>query len=670
MLETRHSPIEFLGKDGFQWFIAQVAPDKSWRDKNNQNFNNGFRAKIRILGYHPADDTIPDDKLPWAHFLVSPQFGSGNQDTGTGFMVQGGEMCIGFFLDGDEGQQPVVIGTFFSNYNIGDNVIAFKKALSEGTTGLQALLNDPKIVKGDFLKPQGGGRIKATGTIATSNNTQKGTGNNDIETILHHYDQKSYSMKIPDPCEGAGDSAGGIAKSLQQFFKAVNRLDKFSGGYLDPVLNKMVNIDGIIGKAVSEISSGMSAIIRGARVELFDKINKGIDTVINHLNPNYLMLSLQAKGMKDGIFCAIENIMNGLKSLVGKFLKQLIGKLVSVPLCAAEQFLGGLMGALNSQISKLLSPLLSGLSLFTGIKMPSFGGILGKAMKMLSFGMALFACEGAKCDRTPDFLTNAGADPKKSIGLDNVISNFSSLASTKLPNAIDKLVGKTFPNAVIGDEVGSPAGGSPLDELVGGCDVRNQKCFPPRVEIFGGGGFGAIADAVVSEVGEVIGVRMIDEGEGYSEPPFVAIIDDCDNGRGAIGTAILDDDRIINIVINDGGSGYLAPDKISDSEGVDVIGEVIGAEVIITGVGYQEGDMIVSDSGQTLTPVIEDGRIVGAKGSIDQGLDKIPFLTIESETGIGAELSAITRFVKREVYTDPIVPEAKIITVISCPRIY
>ena len=84
MLDTRQSNIEFLGKDGFQWFIGQVAPDKVWRTEHNQNFRNGFRAKIRILGYHPGkgdeEGGISDENLPWAHFLVSPQFGAGNND--------------------------------------------------------------------------------------------------------------------------------------------------------------------------------------------------------------------------------------------------------------------------------------------------------------------------------------------------------------------------------------------------------------------------------------------------------------------------------------------------------------------------------------------------------------------------------------------------------------
>ena len=133
MLETRHSNVEFLGKDGFQWFIAQVAPDKVWRDKNNQNFDNGFRAKIRILGYHPAENEgeggISDENLPWAHFLVSPQFGAGNNCTGTSFALQGGEMVVGFFLDGEEAQQPVILGAFFANYAIEDP-IAFKDAIA------------------------------------------------------------------------------------------------------------------------------------------------------------------------------------------------------------------------------------------------------------------------------------------------------------------------------------------------------------------------------------------------------------------------------------------------------------------------------------------------------------------------------------------------------------
>ena len=168
MLDTRHANIEFLGKDGFQWFIAQVAPDKVWRTENNQNFSNGFRAKIRILGYHPGENDeeggISDENLPWAHFLVSPQFGAGNNNTGTSFALQGGEMVVGFFLDGEEAQQPLIIGSFFANWNI-DDVADYKTVLANGTTGFSALSIDPSVKNADSTELTNDQEIKKSGVV-------------------------------------------------------------------------------------------------------------------------------------------------------------------------------------------------------------------------------------------------------------------------------------------------------------------------------------------------------------------------------------------------------------------------------------------------------------------------------------------------------------------------
>ena len=95
MLESSKVGINFAGKDGFYWFIGQVTADYAWRDKNNQNVELGYRAKVRILGHHPPESAeeggIDDEDLPWAHFLVSPQFGSGHNRGGTSFGLQGGE---------------------------------------------------------------------------------------------------------------------------------------------------------------------------------------------------------------------------------------------------------------------------------------------------------------------------------------------------------------------------------------------------------------------------------------------------------------------------------------------------------------------------------------------------------------------------------------------------
>ena len=162
---------------------------------------------------------------------------------------------------------------------------------------------------------------------------------------------------------------------------------------------------------------------------------------------------------------------------------------------------------------------------------------------------------------------------------------------------------------------------------------------------------------------------MTDFGFGYTDKPYVTFIDDCNNGRGSAGIAIMDGDKMINVGILESGGGYLS-EGTADTSGVDVIGEIVDINIISTGTGYEEGDLIVSDSGQALTPIIENGRIVGANGKIDQGLTNLPRLRVQTNTGVGAKLLPITRFVKREDYTDPVVPEANLVRVISCPRFY
>jgi len=675
MLETRHSNIEFLGKDGFQWFIAQVAPDKVWRTENNQNFDNGFRAKIRILGYHPGENEeeggISDENLPWAHFLVSPQFGSGNNNTGTSFALQGGEMVIGFFLDGEEAQQPVVIGSFYANYNI-QEITDYKKALADGTTGFGALSFDHLLKNADGQSISFDEQQKKSGVVIDSNGYILDKNKKKKKSKLKILDNEQVKVKVPSgACEDAKEKQSNISKSLQKFFDKINGLEKFSDGYIDPALGKIINIDVQIDKAAKEISGAMAGIVRGVRYKAFQEINDKVDEAVDFLKPDFAKKQIEAKKLKDGFYCAMENVLNGLTNFVKKFLKGLLGNILNVPLCAAEQFLGGLMAGLNNMIQTAIGPILAGLSAFTGKAMPSFQGLMATAMGRVNAAVKLFDCTGGKCSDSFDFVINGGPDMKNVMKFNGILDKFHTLSGSGLPNLLDDIVGLSFPNvAGIGLTVGTASGGSPLAGLVGGCNVSSKECSPPRVVIFGGGGFGAAADAVVNEIGEVIGVNMSEIGMDYEEAPFVSIVDECDIGRGATAEAVVEDGHVVNIIVTNPGSDYLFPEQVADTEGVDVIGEVVGIKVLSTGANYEDGDLIVSDSGQTMTPVIENGRIVGASGKLDQGLSEIPALSVQTNTGVGAEILPITKFVKREAYADPIVPQARIIHVISCPRFY
>jgi len=116
MIENSLLKTNFLGKDGFRWWIGQIAPESAQASQLNQIGNTwGCRMKVRIYGYHPADITeLADDDLPWAQVLLSPQGGSGKANRARSLRISPGDTVMGFFLDGDDAQLPVIMGIFAS----------------------------------------------------------------------------------------------------------------------------------------------------------------------------------------------------------------------------------------------------------------------------------------------------------------------------------------------------------------------------------------------------------------------------------------------------------------------------------------------------------------------------------------------------------------------------
>ena len=94
----------FMGKDGFQWFVGVV--------EDRQDPKKLGRVRVRCLGYHSENiSDLPTSDLPWAHPMnpVSSATVSGLGQTPLG-MVEG-TWVVGFFQDADEAQQPIIIGT-------------------------------------------------------------------------------------------------------------------------------------------------------------------------------------------------------------------------------------------------------------------------------------------------------------------------------------------------------------------------------------------------------------------------------------------------------------------------------------------------------------------------------------------------------------------------------
>jgi hypothetical protein len=95
----------FLGKEGFVWWHGVV-------EDTADPLLLG-RCRVRVFGFHSADKTeLPTESLPWAYPMqpLTSAALSGIGTSPTGLLV--GSHVFGFFRDGEEAQDPVMIGSF------------------------------------------------------------------------------------------------------------------------------------------------------------------------------------------------------------------------------------------------------------------------------------------------------------------------------------------------------------------------------------------------------------------------------------------------------------------------------------------------------------------------------------------------------------------------------
>ena len=649
MLEQRLSKINFIGEDGFHWFIGQVTADPSWREFSTKY---GYRAKVRILGRHPASNEVPDSELPWAHFLVPPNLGAGKNFGGTSFGLQGGETVLGFFLDGDDMQQPIILGALFSG-EAEKNLVAWQKAVDKGTSGFLPIDFNRQLKYSTAVRPATGGSptgngVPGGGKTADGKESLQGKQNNEVKKKIVGRAKK---------CKGGKGFLWEVSRALATFIEVSRDLINYQQGYIDPILGQIADIGSLIGQTSDLIAGAFSQLIRLARKYMFQKIYNGVKDLLNFLVPDSLLKDIAIKKSMDTIFCLIENIIKGLKKFISDFLLQMLGKIINIPLCAAEQFIGGLISSIGNEIQEAIGPAMDAIQQVIG-SVGSFTGYIAQAINYAQIGLNFLKCEGEICEPTPyNWAINFGptpqevADFRRTISLSGRINNLKKDVSNTLEG--------WFPKDEVGDEV--------VDGLVKECDPYSLVCGPPGVLIFGGGGAGAAARAVVNSLGQVVGVNMLDVGFAYSGKPFVQFVDACDNGYGATGQAIVENGQITNIVMLETGGGYIPTSEITpDNQGEDVVGQLNSVQIVNTGIGYSEDDMIESECG-VLKPVLDgEGRIIGANIiSSELGCTTLPDLSINSATGVGAIIRPVMKYVRRSEVNVSVPPE-KVIRVVDC----
>lgn len=169
--------------DSFKWFVGVVKDADG--DAN--------RVRVRIFGIHHIDDTenVSDGDLPLA-LVILPTTGG---QTGGGAHAHGlssGTWVFGFFADGDDCQQPVIVGVIAGGYGSTDNTSTPNSGGAAGTITPGTSPSDTTGTSASATTPT---------TTAASTGTLNLTGSTNVE--------KAYNF-LREKIEQSGKSSGNV----------------------------------------------------------------------------------------------------------------------------------------------------------------------------------------------------------------------------------------------------------------------------------------------------------------------------------------------------------------------------------------------------------------------------------------------------------------------------
>ena len=134
---------------------------------------------------------------------------------------------------------------------------------------------------------------------------------------------------------------------------------------------------------------------------------------------------------------------------------------------------------------------------------------------------------------------------------------------------------------------------------------------------------------------------MTNGGSGYRFPPFVEIVDNCNQGYGAVARATINDaGEVDSIYIVSEGENYP----------IDTIQNYVVTNVLIenSGENYTSNDTVTDNFGNNYPIQVSNGIIVKVTPSANTTnqintfiVNDLPILTVNSETGSGAILRPI-----------------------------
>ena len=618
MIDQSSLKTNFIGRDGFRWWVGQIPPLSSM-GKQVEGGGWGNRFKVRIIGYHPYSAAeLPDEDLPWAQCLIPTTAGSGAANCVTGVQLQPSDIVLGFFLDGDNAQIPVILATFGRSNSVPSTDYLGPFVPFTGYSD--------KIQKNGGLAPNESSEVKKT-----SNPSPRDVSPEQAKQISP--DEKSISDAVGSEVILANTinntKVAGIKNEVSNLLKKIKR-------FLNKAKNVAQKIKQEIKKSVDKIVSIANDFVGSSFNFLYKQLEKllkkGLDFLYKQVfatvlaataNPAAAHLAGVAAQtamvgpvsiLEKAVSCVAGAVISGLKSVVSGLLNSVVDNIQRFVGCAAEQFTGSLLNSIIDKIESGISGPIAGveklLQFFSDF---SVGGVIRSVVDGIKSVGSAFDCNQDK-------------------------SSFQGLVNEWVVGSGPKSSGADpFQNIL--EAINLEKSGVDLNSV--------KKCFTdfptnftaPIVNIFGGGSSGSGATAIpllgsiVGNAGSIIGVEVTNGGSGYDYPPFVEIVDDAGQGYGAVARALINDaGQVESIYIVSEGENYPTGD-------IGYASEYSVSDVVVDfgGSGYENGDTVTDNLGNTYSTQVVNGSIYQVI-PLNNVVQSAPVLTVKTKTGSGAVL--------------------------------
>ena len=691
MLEESFLKTNFMGRDGFRWWVGQIPPEGKDYDLQQNGGGWGNRIKVRILGYHPYSVVeLPNKDLPWATILLGTTDGSGAQNRATSVSIAPGDTVFGFFLDGDNGQVPVIMGVFGRTSQVPTN--EFVSPFVPFTGNTEKVKNDGSIVANSQSNEQSS--LSQVSPIATDKKTADKVGektgqNENTETAL-----RSASPVIGQKVlAGSSDAASAVRTIKTEVGNFVSKIQSITanvkdavGGARQFIMREISSMTASIQKGAMKVVGDMTKNLTNALVPV---LNSGLQVLFDGVYATVFaatqsdpiatkagtiaqaLLIGPVKELSDAIPCIANNIINGLGDIINGVLTNVAENVFNFVECIGDQVVGALMNHIIGGVSSFLKPFMSALEVISGGF--SVAGFLGSTAEAI-LGLAdKLGCNEVAPEfdlASEEWVIGKGSSDKTGVPVEDILAVANEAkALAELPiNALQDIAGDVGSLGVF--DFANPSVSAPgFESALGNCYAGPPElggCGGTKIKIFGGGkGKGGVANAILQIAeggrgltGSMIGVDLVNGGGGYTFPPFVEIVDECGQGFGATARAVIDYDpdsdtyqEITDIYVVTEGQDYTP----SDDEQDYVLDDENGPNIIDGGGGYDpEDDTVIDNYGNEYDiNTDDDGSIIDVvrtpvNSTDEQGnpiqilefasiIDTVEY-TINSKTGSGAIL--------------------------------